>query len=78
MSHETLSDALDCAENDLEQVVLDGDFREDFAYGGIPYGTSKSSHTKIVSIKGKPTKKYFHVNIYRLDSGRYELVSYIS
>ncbi len=27
--------------------------------------------------KGKPTRAYFHASIYRMDSGRYELTTYI-
>lgn len=75
---ETLSAALDSAETQLKDVVLANCFREKFAYGGIPYNQMKESHTEILSIKGKKTKKYFHVIITRLDNGTYELVSYIS
>lgn len=79
MTYSTLSETLDVCQSELpKNVVLERDFREDYAYGGIPYETSKEVHIPIVSINGKKTKKYFHVIIYRLHSGNYELVSYVS
>lgn len=32
---------------------------------------------KLGTLKGRPTRKYFHAVITRLDSGRYELVTYV-
>lgn len=51
--------------------------REPFLFGGIPYGQSKKSDYKLVSYKGRPTRKYLHVNITRMDTGRYELTNYV-
>lgn len=76
----TLSDCLDSIENELlkDKVVLVDDFRSPFEYGGISYDTSKETHVEIATIKGKKTRKYFHVIITRLDNGMYELISYAS
>ena len=51
--------------------------REPFMYGGISYNTSKKADYKLSLYKNKPTRKYLHVVIYRLDSGLYELNQYI-
>lgn len=75
----TLSEALDGIEKHLEEnkIVLDADLREPFMYGGIPYGTHREGHYPIQTIKGKATKKYFHVTLTRMDSGTYEPVFYV-
>jgi len=51
--------------------------REPFMYGGISYNTQKKADYKLFLFKNKPTKKYLHVVIYRLDSGLYELNQYV-
>ena len=43
----------------------------------LNYGQSRSLSVKLESLKGKPTKKYFHTSIVRMDSGKYELTNYI-
>lgn len=43
----------------------------------LSYGQVRSQNCEILRYKGKPTKKWFHVVISRLDSGRYELVTYV-
>ena len=72
--------ALDQVENELisAKIVLVDSFRSPFEYGGIPYDTSKETHVEIETIKGKKTRKWFHVIITRLSNGTYELVSYAS
>ncbi len=74
----TLSEALDGIEKHLEkeQIVLDSDLREPFMYGGISYNTHREAHYPIQTIKGRKTKKYFHVTLTRMDSGTYEPVFY--
>jgi hypothetical protein len=82
--YETLAQTLDAVEAFMEknQIVLDPQehpegVREPFQYGGIPYETTKDAHYKIVSMKGKPTRKYLHLSIYRMPTGRYELTQYV-
>jgi hypothetical protein len=78
--HETLSLALQAAEAHAvcSRAMIDRDaLREEFATGGIPYGTTRNADLPIQFYKGKPTRKGFHVSIYRMDSGRYELTCYI-
>lgn len=42
----------------------------------LSYGDTRRISLKLETFQGKPTKKYFHVTIYRLDSGHYELTAY--
>jgi hypothetical protein len=41
------------------------------------YGQARTGAFAIARLRGRPTKKFFHVTIYRLDRGRYELVTYV-
>lgn len=46
-------------------------------YGGVSYGQTVSRSFELATFKGKSTKKWAHVTLYRMESGRYELVSYM-
>jgi hypothetical protein len=46
--------------------------------GGLAYGETSSHWFRIESINGKPARKGLAVQIYRRDSGRYELNMYVS
>lgn len=52
--------------------------RQPFMYGGISYEDKRDAHYKLLTYKGRPTKKYLHVSIYRMSSGSYELTRYVS
>jgi hypothetical protein len=41
----------------------------------LSYGQVRQGDFEIERLKDKPTKKFFHVIITRLDNGRYELVT---
>lgn len=41
------------------------------------YTQTRTVDCKLDTYKGKPTKKYFHATIYRMDCGRYELTTYV-
>lgn len=45
--------------------------------GGIPYGDTQQFHFKLERLGGKFTDKFFHLYIYRHDTGYYEVVAYI-
>jgi len=42
----------------------------------LAYGENRRGDFQLESRKGKPTRAYYHAQIYRLDSGRYELNTY--
>jgi hypothetical protein len=48
-----------------------------FGIGGVAYGEVREGHFPLLSLKGKSTRKYLHVVITRLETGTYEVVSYI-
>lgn len=85
---ETLSDTVFGAAAYLDEakavLVLSGDLPIDslwcseiFNAGPINYGQTRSHTFEISTLKGKPTRKGFHVTIYRMESGRYELTTYV-
>lgn len=78
---DTLSQALDKV---LEKTTKDGyeivdQEREFFLFGigGIKYGETKRASFELIK-NDKPSKKKLHIQIYRMESGRYELNQYIS
>jgi hypothetical protein len=79
--HETLGKAVQCVVDTLNsnEVMLAEPERisQPFEFDGIPYGQTKQAHAEIATIKGKKTRKFAHVSIYRMDSGTYELTLYI-
>lgn len=56
-------------------VLENSEWQQDIS--AVNYGDTRRWSYAIASLKGKPTKKWFHFAIYRLDSGRYELTAYI-
>jgi len=89
--YETLSETLNAVEEFIEKnrIVVDPSehqpneadkygIREPYMYGGIGYEQHKDAHYKLLQYKGKPTKKYLHISIYRMPTGRYELTNYVS
>lgn len=79
MNQETLWQAIKQAEKELleSKAIPAENWQEKYQYGGISYGERKEVHFSLESYKGKPTKKYGHVIIERLDSGKYETVVYV-
>lgn len=77
--HQTLLSAIMAVEKNLNdrQIVSAENWQESFSFGGVPYGTNKEVHFEIASIKGKATKKFGHVTIWRMDSGNYEVNFYL-
>ena len=89
--YETLSDTLAGVEEFIEKnrIMVDPSehpaneadkygIRQPYMYGGIAYEQHKDAHYKLLQYKGKPTKKYLHLSIYRMPTGRYELTNYVS
>ena len=80
MNQETLTAALDVCRQQLADsrgVLADPNaIGEAFAIGGMRYNEVKRASFELASLKSKNTRKWFHITITRLDSGRYEPVSY--
>jgi hypothetical protein len=80
--HETLSGALEEAENWVEKngySFVEANYFPDVTIGGISYGETKR-FSRAITKKGKPvySEGKLMIQIYRLDSGRYELNLYPS
>ena len=78
---ETLAQALDEIENyarknGYEIVDANKEFFQ-FGIGGISYGDTKRGSFNLTK-DGNPIKRKIQVQIYRMDSGRYELNQYIA
>lgn len=57
-------------------VFTNPEFVQDICSEPLNYGQTRTASFQLTSLKGKPTRKYFHASIYRMDSGRYELTTY--
>lgn len=44
---------------------------------GMRYGEIRRINVPIESLSGRSTRKWFHAVVERMESGRYELVSYV-
>lgn len=84
--HETLAAALDAVERwaGENRAVINVGFaapdawKERFSVGYCIYaGCSARESFELLSYKGKETRKWLHINLYRLESGLYELNCYI-
>lgn len=58
-------------------IVLDYAFFDRITFSGVPYGHTVEAHAELATYKGKPTKKWGHVTIYRQPTGTYELNVYV-
>lgn len=86
---ETLSDAIDACQlvlDDAQAVPVEsgascpaGDhWAEQLACNPVNYGQTLQKNFALLTVRGRSTRRAFHVNIYRMDSGRYELNAYVS
>lgn len=82
--HDTLAQALDAAY--AHGVALGAEFDSAEANrwlaafnGGVSYGQTQRASLPVLTLKGKPGKdRALTTVIYRMESGRYELVCYIN
>jgi hypothetical protein len=79
--HETLGSAVSAAFDYLSarRAEFDPAFRLDnpFTFGGVAYGSQKDAHFPLLSYKGKATRKFGHINVWRSETGRYEVNAYV-
>lgn len=76
--HETLSGALETLTEFLAEkgYEVSDDQLFQFGVGGVSYGDTKSYSFELTRNGGEPAKNQLQVQIYRMDSGRYELNMY--
>jgi hypothetical protein len=83
---ESLSETLDEVRRKASSMGLELDEEEmwtHFGTGGIPYGSTKSATipllndgNPILDKRGNVANRAIRISIYRMDSGRYELIQY--
>jgi hypothetical protein len=74
---ETQSSALQYVEDQLKSKFLIA-YPDRIWSEHVNYGTSVSYHLPLNTLEGKPTRRFVHITLYRMDSGRYELNYYKS
>jgi hypothetical protein len=78
---ETLGKALDSfsdylAKNRAVTLATQSDMAMAFN-GGVSYEQTVSRSFEIATLKDKTTRRYAHITLYRMKSGKYELTNYI-
>jgi hypothetical protein len=77
---ETLSEAVVNLHAQIGEraAVLSPEWPHDiYNKGHVAYETTHEFHWPIITLKTKPTRKYFHASIYRTSGGRYEVTAYV-
>lgn len=75
--HETLGAAIyEVRKSIAAKQIISEDF-ENHLWDGVRYEETQQRSFEIDSIKDKGTRKWLHVTVYRLHTGRYELTTYI-
>lgn len=80
MFHETLSQAVQAGIDSLKESgasFIEQNIWDRFTFDGLKYGENKEAHTELESLKNKKTSKWGHVTVWRHETGRYEVNSYI-
>lgn len=79
--HETLGGALDTAVQHAQHCGASLEESEKARLlgnvGPVNYGETRALHFPIDTLNERATRKFFHVLLYRMECGRYELTSYI-
>jgi hypothetical protein len=76
--HETLSSVIDdVRDNFLSVNNIEVPSFESYDWDAVGYGETSRNSFQIEKLNNRKTKKYFHIIIFRLDSGRYELTCYV-
>ena len=77
--HETMGSLIeDVKINYLELNKIESREFDEHIFESVPYEKNFHRAFEIDSMKGKNTRKYIQLCVYRMASGRYELVIYIS
>ena len=74
---ETLLKFIHFVEDDCKAVFEDESGEMFVFFPPVNYGQTFSKSYPLKTLRGKPTKKWAHMVIYRMESGRYELANYI-
>lgn len=78
--HDTLSEALDTVEKfcAASGAVPEPGWRDRYGAGfSLNYGETFGKSFPLESLNGKKTRKWLSITLYRLETGRYELNTYV-
>lgn len=70
-------EAIEKAAADMQAEFVNTFWYEAICSGGIEYDTDRSVNVELASFRGRATRKYGHITIYRLETGRYEWNFYV-
>lgn len=74
--HNLFSEAIDAAYGYVRKKGFEP-VENMFLWESVPYGENRSFHIELTK-DGKLQKKHLQMQLYRMDSGRYELNAYIN
>ena len=74
---ETLQKFVSFVESENKAVFEDESGEMFVFFPPVNYGQTFSKSYPLKSLKGKATKKWAHMVVYRMESGKYELTNYI-
>jgi len=78
--HDTFAGAIEAAATNAAKagvVFHDLQWTADIAREPVNYGETRRMSVPVFTYKGRVTRKHFQVVLYRLDSGTYELTTYV-
>jgi len=73
----TQSEALDYANDMAIGKGYTPQYPEHLWVEHVAYGTNTKYAIPMLTSRGNPAKKYLHISLYRMDSGRYELITWL-
>jgi len=74
---ETQNAALQCADNMAIAKGYSPQYPEHLWVEHVAYGTNTKYTIPMLTSRGNPAKKHLHISLYRMDSGRYELTTWL-
>ena len=74
---ETQNAALHCADTMAKDKGYQPQYPETLWCEHVDYGTTVKYHIPMLTKGGFPARKYLHISLYRMDSGRYELTTWL-
>ena len=74
---ETQNAALECADNMAVANGYQPQYPDTLWCEHVNYGTNVKYAIPMLTSKGNPARKYLHISLYRMDSGRYELTTWL-
>ena len=75
---DTQSAALNFVENEMQKKEIQIQYPDSIWTEHVAYGTSVRYNIPLKNRTGNDMKKWLHITLYRMESGRYELTWYLT